>query len=116
MACLTVDRYLSVFLPGRLRGGYIRRNSNAAISVSFLLGFLVRPFYRIKKTRREKKEGELGIIHLNSVIPFLLSTDKHSPWSYEIRLRTAGWTGRGFYCTRKYRDYFYGIVERLPLE
>ncbi|XP_046623235.1 probable G-protein coupled receptor B0563.6 [Neodiprion virginianus] len=41
MACLTVDRYLSVFLPGRLRGGYIRRNSNVAIALSFLVGFLV---------------------------------------------------------------------------
>lgn len=41
MACLTVDRYLSVFLPGRLRGGYIRRNSHAAIVVSFVVGFLV---------------------------------------------------------------------------
>ncbi|XP_012265703.2 probable G-protein coupled receptor B0563.6 [Athalia rosae] len=57
MACLTVDRYLSVFLPGRLRGGYIRRNSNAAIAVSFLVGFLVSVPLGAMRSVYEQQDG-----------------------------------------------------------
>ncbi|XP_015602277.1 probable G-protein coupled receptor B0563.6 isoform X2 [Cephus cinctus] len=41
MASLTVDRYVSVFFPARLRSGNIRRNANSLIIASFMLGFMI---------------------------------------------------------------------------
>lgn len=41
MTCLTVDRYIFIFFPARIRGRNARKNCNSFVLCSFILGFAV---------------------------------------------------------------------------